>query len=370
MTITLKVGSVNYEGWKTANVSRGIGYVASDFDLTVTEKWADQFEIFPIKTGQSVSVLVNGHQVMTGHVDDVAPQYNSESHNLSIKGRSKTADLVDCSVTNLSAIKGQTISQVAKTLASPFGLSVTANTNSERSFDEDIQQDETPSEVLIELAKMEGFLIYDSADGGLIISRSGTKKSRSKLFNGPEGSNVLSGGSLESMRDRYSEYTVKGQNKGTDTSFGTSASEPSATVYDRGVPRYRPLVITADKAADTSYCKARAEWERSVRIGQSIELNYTVQGWNDDAGDLWKMNILIPVQDSFARIDGTPVNGVFLITEVNYGISESGETTDLKLTLPSAYDPEPQITNNDQTDGFIERVKSAGVLAQQLRQTP
>ncbi len=370
MTITLKVGSVKYEGWKTANVRRGIGYVASDFDLTVTEKWAGQFEGIPIKQGQSVSVLVNGHQVMTGYVDDVAPQYDAESHNLSIKGRSKTADLVDCSVTNLSAIKGQTISQVAKILASPFGLKVTANTPNERSLNEDIQQGETPAEVLIELAKMEGFLIYDSVSGDLIITRAGTKKSRSKLFNGPDGSNVLSGGSLESMRDRYSEYTVKGQNVGTNTNFGPQASEPSATVYDRGVPRYRPLIIIADKAADTAYCKTRAEWERSVRIGQSIELNYTVQGWNDDTGDLWKTNILIPVQDNFARIDGHPVNGVFLITEVNYGISESGETTALKLTLPSAYDPEPKITNNDQTDGFIERIKTAGNIARQLKETP
>lgn len=355
MTVSLHIGGRSHQGWKTAQISRGVRSVAGSFELTVTDRWPGQSAQVSIRPGDSCQVMVNGETVITGYVDEVRPSYSAGDHAITFKGRSKTADLVDCSVVHDGGqFKGRTLLQIAKDMANPFGITVRSETDVGAALNEDINQGETVADVLEELALMRGVLVCDDANGNLVLTRAGAVRARGSILHTKDRGNVLSSSGSFSMDGRFSLYVVKGQSAGDDEVFGAAASEPSAQEKDQNVLRYRPLVVVAEKQATIGLCRERAAWERSVRAGQSVDLTYTVQGWTQAGGALWQPNTLVSVRDDFLK-----VNGQFLISEVTWQISSSGQTTRLQVAPPEAFAPQPSMPETSEAVAFWNKPAGA-----------
>ena len=340
--ITLKVNGVSFAGWKTARVTAGIDRAARDFELTLSDRFPTFTPGPNIKAGDVCTVEVDGKLVVTGYVDDVSVSYDSQSHGLTVTGRSKTQDLIDCSAMNKPGQwKGSNLLDICKAIAKPFGISVSAAGKSkpETVKDFQLQQGETAFAAIERLCRLQGFLASDDENGNLIITRVGSDSSAGTLQCSPLGigNNIKSGSSKVSYKDRFSEYLIKGQQAGSDDLDGDAAATPSWTLKDGNVSRYRPLMVVSEGQSSTDTARKRAAWERSTRIGKSVELNYEVAGWiATQGGEIWKINTLVPVNDTILKI-----NGQFLIAEASYSISERGTTTQLRLTPPEAYEPEP-----------------------------
>lgn len=341
MTIEVRVGGVNYGGWKTARVTRAIDQAAGDFAVTLTERYPGQpFEV-PIKPGDACQVLVNGDKVLTGYVDDVKVDYDANDHILEITGRSKTADLIDCSAIHKPGQwRGVKLERIAAQLVAPFGLDVVLDLGVDTGdpFDKfAIQQGEKVFAAIERMCRMRGVLASDTTGGDLLITKAGTARSTGAIrFRAVDGreNNVLAGRGTYSMRQRHSDYIVKGQTTGSDTRHGAAVAQPKATVTDANVPRYRPLLVVAEGKADAKAAKDRAEWERARRAGESIKFDYTVQGWvNDTDGALWRPNRLVPIEDDFLRFYGD-----LLIAETTFEIGPAGTVTRLKLGPVEAFE--------------------------------
>lgn len=110
--VRLEINGVKYGGWTKISIRRGIGQVAGTFELSITERWPGQPIPAKIELGASCVVTVDGAPVITGYVDDVAPSYNAASHTVSVTGRDKTCDLVDCCPPS-TQLKGATLAAVA-----------------------------------------------------------------------------------------------------------------------------------------------------------------------------------------------------------------------------------------------------------------
>lgn len=82
--------------------------------------------------------------------------------------------------------------------------------------------------------------------------------------------------------------------------------------------------------------QARASWERSTRMGKALSATYTVQGWRQSNGQLWKHNMVVRVVDPIIGFDRD-----MLIAEITYSLSDQGVTTKMLVGPPDGFEPEP-----------------------------
>lgn len=329
--VVLTVNGQDHRGWKDISINRSIEQVAGTFDLTVTDKWADQSEARSVLPGDECTVTIDGETVVTGFVDTVSPRFDPRQHTIQFSGRDKTADIIDCSAIHKT---GEWLKSSFKTIATdlctPFGIHVRLDVNVDGAFEKvSIEEGETVFEILERLARHRGVLLMSDGQGSLVVTRADQARSASTEL--VQGKNILAGSASYTHLDRYSKYILKGSSQGSDFFNGADAASPKAEVDDNTI-RYRPLIIIAEENATIDLLKQRAKWERNVRYGRGQNLTVTVQGWLDGAR-LWQP--LTKVQVKSERLS---TNAELLITGVHFVKNERGTVTDLMLSGTKAFD--------------------------------
>ncbi|WP_417880316.1 phage baseplate assembly protein [Vibrio sp.] len=338
--VTLKVDGKVYEGWTKVQVTRALDAMAGSFELSLTSKWMNnkyQAVSAPIQQGEACVVEIGGERVITGYIDDWIPSYDDEQITISVSGRAKTADLVDCSVVHSSGqFNNQTLTQIARTVCKPFGIDVVVNTDVGAAFQRvQLEQGETAHELLARLAKQRGVLLTSDTFGNLVITRTSKEKAGTALI---LGQNVLAARGRFSWRDRFSQFTVKS----TGPSFGekwdgaglSSVGGIKAEITDEEITRYRPMIIINEEIATADGASKRGQWERQRSIARSNSAEYTVTGWRiPDTGKLWNFNQLIQVTDQIFGIDKE-----LLIKAVMFSEDESGRLSVISVVPKEAMD--------------------------------
>lgn len=333
--IRLSVDGVLYGGWKSIRVSRSIEQVAGSFQLAVSELWPGQDFERRIKDGDACELLVDGQALVTGYVDEVAIAHDDKQHAVSIAGRDRTADIVDCSaIKGAGQWSGRKLEQIAADLCKPFGITVRAEVDTGKAFGNfALQEGETVFEAIERMARMRALLLTTDGRGSLVITRPGTQRVATPLV---LGGNILGASGSISQRDRYSSYVLKGQAAGDDYFNGTDAAQSKATATDPAVKRYRPLLVVSEGQADGLSLRDRAKWEASVRAARATQITVTVQGWSHADG-LWSPNRVVHVNDKWMRLDDD-----LLISGVALMLDEDGTRAELSLTRPDAFKLIPQ----------------------------
>lgn len=340
--VTLTLAGQRHGGWTSATVSRAVDQVAGSFSLELTEIWPGVTAPRPIAPGQACVVAFGGEAVITGFVDDVDVSYDGGSHSVSVRGRSATADLVDCSALHEPGEWHQVpLDFIARTLAKPFGIKVRTETGvGERFRRFRIQEGETAFEALERACRARGVLPTTNGRGELVLARAGSGGAAAAVQGGTNGS-ILAAQGTYSHRDRYSRYLFKAQGEGGD------ATHVKAEATDLGMDRYRPLLVLAEDQSDGVALRTRADWERNVRFGRSRVATLTVQGWRDAGGTLWEPNTLLKVEDAWLKLTGT-----FLVQAVTWRRDASGTLADLTVVPPLAFSPEPQKPDSEEGAGW------------------
>lgn len=328
----LKVGGSYYGGWTSLSVTRSIEQIAGTFSLDVTERWPGSSLQRVIRPGEACQLLLDGHPVIDGYIDDVEPESDKQSHTVRISGRDKTADLVDCSAIHKSGQwKGAKLESIARDLLKPFGIGLKVETATGAAIDSwNIEEGESVFECLSRAARLKAVLLVSDAEGNLVITRASKTQISDALV---EGQNILTSTGKFSWKDRFSHYIVKGQSKATDDFFGDHAAQVQARVKDEVVSRYRPLVVVAEDHAHAASARDRAEWERNVRMGRACRATITVQGWSRPGGDLWQPNTLVHVASPSLSVDAE-----LLIAGCTWRLDERGTVTQIAVARREAFD--------------------------------
>ncbi len=331
--VTLAVNGVSYAGWKDVQIRTGIEQISGSFRLAVTERWPGQPELRPLRPDDACVVAIDGQPVITGYIDDVERQASSSDHAVTISGRDRSGQLVDCSaIHEPGEFKGRTALQIAQELAQPWGIAVRAATDVGRPFETfTVQKGETAFDALKRLARIRGLLVYSDGLGGVVFARSGTAHCGVLLREGPEG-NIKSGTATFSHAERFSQYRVMGQS-GAGWSDAEASAEQAASAKDGAVRLFRPLIILAEDQADGLSYTDRARWEARTRAAKAKRLQVTVQGWKHTGG-LWQPNQLVQVDAPMLGWTGD-----LLISAVELKLSgDEGSTAQLDLVGPGAFD--------------------------------
>lgn len=331
--IILEVDGRRYGGWKSIDISRGLEQCAGTFRLSVTDRWPQQNEPRGIKAGAACRVTIDGRAVITGYVDDVEVSWSATSHEYRVSGRDKTADLVDCCPPSLQ-LKGADLPALARRWAGLFGIEVTVEAECNKAVPGfKTEEGETCFEMLERLARANAVMLTSDGDGRLVITRAGTRKAAAAL---QMGGNLLRFSLSSSMKDRFSEVTVKGQSAGSDTWDGPGNAQAKGTATDPNVPRYRPLTVIAEQEEFGS-ATTRARHEVAVRYGKGHQARALVNGWYAGT-ELWQPNCLADILDSSGQAMAT-----WLIVNVSWHMDDRGCLTELSLSPKEAYELLPEM---------------------------
>lgn len=336
--VRLRVDGMEYAGWKSVSITAGIERQARDFSLSVTDRWPGlQAGVTRrIRPGALCEVFIGDDLVLTGFVDATPISYDGRQVTVGVTGRSKTADLVDCSAINSPGQwRGLRIEAIAAELAKPYGITVRSEVDTGAPVaDHQVQQGETVAESLDRILRIRRLLATDTPTGELVIIRIGAGRTATDLVLGGEKGNIREANVPLDFKDRYSEYVCKGQRAGDDDAYGESVSGESASSTDAAIARRRVLVFKQSGQADEGTCRDRVDYERAVRTGKSLAASYTVAGWRQGDGSLWLPNTTVHVRDALVGFDRD-----MLISEVQYRLDESGQTAVLKVAPPEAFHP-------------------------------
>lgn len=296
--VSLSINGTRYYDWHEMTVLRSLERTPWEFEFSVKNPWKDD-EKRQIQRGDSVEVKHDNELMLTGYVDDIEPEYDASSHRLVIKGRSKLADLVDCSGFDRS-YPNQSLAAIAAQICKPFGIAVHDVAKQVKPFaNKSISKGDSFWNFLEELSRMRAVRLTDSPDGNLMLVTKITALSDTPLV---LGGNIVSARARKSARDLFSEYHVDA----TDDMWGGQSTDnttaPTGTAGDV-IKRFRPLVIVPSYSASADDCAARADLQKRVHRGRAESITYTVNGWTQDNGQTWQPGVKVPIQDAYSGIN-------------------------------------------------------------------
>lgn len=282
--VTVIAGGMNYRGWKKVQVVAAMNEAVRTFHVETTERpgqWA-----FP--PGTPVQVMAGRSLLVNGFVNRYTTSGAKQTHNVSISGRGRGQDFVDCSGQHPTGYaKDKTPAQFAQEL-DLYGVGINVRIPLDVVPYQQLRQGETCFRCLERHLRPTGATIMGEPDGSMSITdASAAGRAAGALV---EGDNILEWSVSLDDQDRFGEYTVKGQNRhGTDA----EALRIKEKEFDRSVRRFRNRMIVNETDTDRGRARKRARHERDRSAGKGKRSTITVQGWRDAGGALWTPNTLV-----------------------------------------------------------------------------
>ncbi|HGG3563052.1 TPA: phage baseplate assembly protein [Escherichia coli] len=359
-TVTLRTDGRLFTGWTSVSVTRSIESVAGYFELGVNVPPGT--DLSGLAPGKKFTLEIEGQIVCTGYIDSRRRQMTADSMKITVAGRDKTADLIDCAaVYSGGQWKNRTLEQIARDLCAPYGVTVRwelSDKESSAAFPGfTLDHSETVYEALVRASRARGVLMTSNAAGELVFSRAASTATDELVL----GENLLTLDFEEDFRDRFSEYTVKGYARANgaegDDIDAKSIVSRKGTATDSDVTRYRPMIIIADSKITAKDAQARALREQRRRLAKSITFEAEIDGWTRKDGQLWMPNLLVTIDASKYAIKTTEL----LVSKVNLILNDQdGLKTRVSLSpregflVPVESDRKNKSDNNGGIDALVE----------------
>lgn len=338
-TIKLVVGTQTYEGWQSWKVARSIEQMAGAFSLQVTLKWPGREDAFELREGLACTVMLGEDTLITGYIDEYEPEYDADSSVITVHGRDKTGDLVDCAaIYKTGQWRNAELLQIVTDIAAPFGIAVVVNAGVDlgepfKSFA--LEEGETAFCAIDRACRMRAVLCTSTPLGEVLLTRASTDTTGVQLI---EGLNILSAGAKHSWKERFSKVTLKGQGKGDDSESGATVAHVKAEALDGEINRYRPMVVVAEHGAGLKALSERAQWETQVRMGRGKRGHIAVAGFRTGrdglSGAVW-----VPNREVYIDSPRLQLAQDMLIVGCEYSMDDKkGRITQLTFARPEAFE--------------------------------
>lgn len=322
--VTVIAGGGVFTGWEKVQVTAGIEQAVRDFTLETTERVGE----WKFPPGTPVEILANGDLLVRGYVNAYQASGDAKTHRITIKGRGKGQDYVDCSAEHDShEFLDQSPLDAAKAL-DVYGIGIRADVTIPRVPRMHINPGEPPFQFVERYLRPIGATMMGEPDGSIRI----TDASAARYVYGVlmEGQNIKSFQVDLNDGSRHSKYVARGQGR---TGTGASRLRPSGSARDGGVKRRRTRILGNETDTDIGRAGSRAKHERDRAAGKAIRASVQVQGFRDFAGKVFEPNSLVyvhaPILMHLAR--------EMLIEQVRFSQDKSGSLTDIQLVDPKAF---------------------------------
>lgn len=280
--VELSIAGRAHDKWESYEIDSDLLTPADGWQLTLG--MSDGEIPAGVVPGAPVVLKIGGETVLTGRLDEIDHHVGKTAHTLTLSGRDKAADLLDCSA---PVFVGKMIGlkEIADKILTPFGIKPRIGADSTRTREKiNIEPGDTAWDALAHAAEANGLWPWFEPDGTLVIGGpdystpiAATLILR-KNGKGNDGrrNNVLSLSKQESVHGRYSKVTVLGQMHGTDLEQG--GHNLRGSWEDNGVNWHRPKIVTDHECDSTAVCRDRARKILNDSRLNALTLSALVQG--------------------------------------------------------------------------------------------
>ena len=327
--VILIVGGRKYGGWKEIEVVRSIETLANGFSLTAAAKEDGSGADFQFRAGAACSIAIGTEKLFDGWVEQVKPEYSDTGHSITVSGRDRTGDLVDCSaVHKTGSWRNARIEAIAAELAQPFGINVSATADTGAPLAKfALQQGETVFAAIERMLRYRGLLAVSTVEGNVeIIS---PKKDGVDFAIDPAW--LKEAQATHDTSERFSQYIVKGQASGSDNNHGAAVSKVRAEATDPAVSRYRPMLVIGEEQSSIDALGKRANWEAVTRSAKAQGATLTMAGWRTGK-QLYAPNRIALLRDARLFIDSP-----MLLSSVTFLKGQVGTVSKIELAPPEAF---------------------------------
>ena len=362
--IELQVDNTAFSGWKNATVNRSLDSLCGSFSFSLVDTEGVTSGLLDPDTAVSLWINDNGkrYQILDGYIDQ--DQADLLSDVVTITGRDKTLDLVDCSaVVKNNTFNRVRFSKILDALVRPFDI-----TTDTTDLEDDIlvekfslQTGESPYQAIDRLCKFVAILPTTDTMGTLRLVQAGTTRSDTALVQGDAGIKNMQ--RTRSYTERFSQYTCKGQKTNKGNPWTNKDTQQIALASDLEISRYRPYIFKRERKATDDENQNRVNWEAQIRAGRSYTYVVTKTGWLQNDGTPWEINTLVPV-----RINKYTVDTELLITSVAFSAGDEGQLTTLTLRSPDMYAPNPKKRVYPVGTKYVLKYKSGDNPTEELEQ--
>ncbi|WP_310630828.1 phage baseplate assembly protein [Paraburkholderia sp.] len=344
--VLLTQDALTLKGWKSVRITRSVEVATSEFQMTCSAD-ANTLKLLG-KEGAPVTVSIGDSLVLTGFVETIETYLTPRMHEISISGRGKLGDLVDCSC-RIDRVNANTnLTQLCTVIASSYSISVVVPDSATQTAlaaqlplpRQIISITETAWEVIERYARYCGVLVYESEKGELVISQAGEETGASGVA---LGQNVEAIVCTKSTLGTFSTYNavLSAYSAGTDDE--DIPNIPVVTVVNTGVAanaaRIRPTFFVSEQSAtDRDFITKRVNWMASRAYGRARRVRVLADNWRDGSGAVWRTNVSYPVS---AAVVGVPDNTMLLLAEVTFILNENGTHAELVFGPRQGFLPEP-----------------------------
>lgn len=341
--VYLEVNGIRYEGWKSLEVYRAIDTIAGEFNFTTSSQNPISY---PIKAGDKCSIFIDNHQVIDGFVENLEISYSASSHDITLSGRDRTADIIDSSLTdNIEFNSAISLKNIIKRIVAKVGftdMDVIDKVGDIKLFSTaDVisgEQGETAFDVIEKYCKKRQVICNTDGQGNIVLTRASkdTIPTILSLNRGnPQNNNIKAASCSFSDVSKYNTITVYSQaNSSVFTStFSPDELDIKGVAVDTSVRNTRKLSIISDTSLDQDSAAKRAVWDVNIRRARALTYRAVVRGFSYDDNNLWDINNLVTVDDQLCSVSSD-----LLVKNVRYTLDiDGGSQTELELTYPDAF---------------------------------
>lgn len=321
------VSGVELTGWTGATITMGIDVVADAFSVSVPfdKASAEMARVLKPFGYQPIDLYLGPDIIGRGLIDEIETTLEESGRILTVQGRSKTGQLVDCSIDGPLEYVGLTLGGIARQVARPFGVGVRADADTDLIDIARASYGQSPIDFLNGIARPRNLYFGSSFDGQLVIWAGSSLESAPLRATLEEGvAPVLSVSARFAGTDRFSVYKAATQFAGEPDLVGVAR--------DSGVSVFRPhLSEVSDADADPD---ATARKLRSESIAKSVTVGVSLAGWRRPDGALWSERQIVTLKAPGVLLP----NAVrYVVAEVTHSLEAGRKTTALRLAPTAAY---------------------------------
>lgn len=296
--VTVLAGGREWSAFKRVEVHASFEDAARSFILRIAAEPGATPTAWTFKPGTLIDILSNGDLLCRGYVDRYQPQLSEHTQSeIIVSGRSKSQDFIDsAAMHDTGEFKDKTPLDIAKAL-DKFGIGFSADVPLDKIPFARIVQGETAFRCVEKLCRSQGVFMPGQPDGSIKLTVAGKARHAGAII---EGVNLKAGNADHNWSNRHSHVTVRGQRP---SGSSDDDLEVEATAQDEAVQRYRPTVIVHDGDTDKGRATKRAKHRRDREAGRALQANeIRLQGFRDDAGQLWTPGNLVFIQSPFLAL--------------------------------------------------------------------
>ena len=269
-----------------------------------------------------------------------------------MKGRSGKAQAAPAAAAKpQTSWKNLPAGRIIEELAKPYGITLTISAESNEVKTHTVNPGETVFESIKRLITKDNLVLTDDEAGNLVLVEPGGAGQATDALE--LGGNILKASARFDASARFSHYVALGQHAGTDEDFGRTAAEDKGVAVDPEVKRFRLKVLKDSGQASLKTAGDRARFEANFQAARFRAVTYTVQGWRQSDGSLWRPNTKVIVRDQTLFPGGLEM----LVVQTKLQLSSAGMTAELGLMPPDGYRRDAAKTDTKQTSSTWTNVK-------------